>query len=186
LIDNWGLDDIVVARVRAAAAPGTGVKRIAFAKAAFARYDHPAPALFRNPQEDLTVIVRQVAANANCERFVVVTKFVGQISGTNQTSLGIGVLNRGIGLLNSTSLFANIQVTVFDGQSFAIHKPAFDLGRVLAGGLRLTQDPLTKLDNAHFPDPATSATNSATLRDHARALLTAVLDRILPRSLQAE
>ena len=188
-IDAWGLDDLVVARVRAAMAPGTGVRRIAYAKGAFAPYDHPAPALFRNSQDDLTTIVRQIAANAGCERYVVVTKFSGQLDGTNQTLRGIGVLNRGIGtgLLSHTSLFANIQVTVFDGQTFAIHKKPFNLGSVLAGSLaRMTQDPLTKLENADFPEPATNATASAMLRDRVRALLSANLDKTLPAFLKEE
>jgi hypothetical protein len=186
-IDAWGLDDLVVARVRAAVAPGTGVRKIAYPRVAFAPYDHPAPALFRNSQDDLTAIVRQIAANAGCERYVVVTKFTGQIDGTNQTHRGIGVLNRGTSLLSHTSLFADVQVTVFDGQTFAIHKNPFSLGRVLAGTFsRMTQDPLTKLDNAAFPEPAADAAASATLRDSARALLTATLDRIMPAVLTEE
>jgi hypothetical protein len=111
-IDAWGLDDLVIARVRAATAPGTGVRRIAYPKAAFAPYDHPAPALFRDAHGDLTAIVRQITATAGCERYVVVTKFSGQLDGTNQILRGIGVLNRGIGAIGHTSLFTNVQVTV--------------------------------------------------------------------------
>jgi len=186
-IEAWGLDDLVVARVRAAFAPGTGLRRIAYAKDAFALYDHPAPALFRNPQEDLTAIVRRITANIGCERYIVVTKFNGQVDGTNQTSRGIGVLNRGTSLLSYTSLFANVQMTAFDGQTFAIHKRPFSLATVLAGTVaRMTQDPLTKLDNAAFPEPATDAAASATLRDHTQALLTATLDRILLAYLKEE
>jgi hypothetical protein len=162
-IDAWGLDDLVVARVRATLAPGTGVRRIAYSKGTFAPYDHPASALFRNSQGDLTAIVRQIAANAGCERYVVT------------------------GVLSHTSLFANVQVTIFDGQTFAIQKRPFDLGSALAGTFaRMTQDPLTKLDNSAFPEPVTEAAASATLRDHARALLAAVLDKTLPASLKEE
>jgi hypothetical protein len=187
-IDAWGLDDLVVARVRAAL-PGTGVRRIAYPKGAFAPYDHPAPALFRNSHDDLTGIVRQITANAGCERYVVVTKFTGQVDGTNQTNRGVGVVNRGIGagVLSHTSLFSNVHVTIFDGQTFAIRKRPFSLGAVLAGSLGgMTQDPLTKLENDAFPEPATAAAASATLRDHTRALLAAVLDKTLPASLKEE
>jgi hypothetical protein len=186
-IDAWGLDDLVIARVRAAIAPGIGARRIAYPKGAFAPYDHPAPALFRNARDDLTAIVRQITATAGCERYVVVTKFSGQLDGTNQTLRGIGVLNRGIGAISHTSLFANVQVTVFDGQTYAFHKKPFSLGSILAGTLaRMTQDPLTKLDDAAFPDPATEAGASATLRERTRALLTANLDKTLPASLKEE
>jgi len=187
-VDAWGLDDLVVARVRAAIAPDVGVRRIAYAKGTFAPYDHPAPALFRNSQNDLTAIVRQITANAGCERYVVVTKVDTQVDGTNQTHRGIGIVNRGIGsgVLSHTSLFASIYITVFDGQSFAIRKKPFDLAAAFAGSLRLTQDPLTKLENDAFPEPATAAAASATLRDRTRDLLAAVLDKTLPASLKEE
>lgn len=186
-IDGWGLDDLVVARVRAAA-PGIAVRRISYPKGAFAPYDHPAPALFRNSRDDLTAIVRQIAANASCERYVVVTKITGQVDGTNQTNRGVGVVNRGIGsgVLSNTSLFTSIYVAVFDGQTFAIRKKPFDLGAVLAGSFRLTQDPLTKLENDAFPVPATAAAASVILRDRTRALLAAALDKTLPSSLKEE
>ena len=186
-VEAWGLDDLVVTRVRAALAPGTGVRRVAYSKDAFALYDHPAPALFRNPQEDLTAIVRRITANTGCERYIVVTKFNGQVDGTNQTIRGIAVLKRGTDLLGYTALFANVQVTIFDGQTFEIHKKPFNLGSVLAGSIaRLTQDPFTKLDNTAFPEPANDAVNSATLRDHTKTLLTATLDRILLAYLKEE
>src|SRR3979411_732959 len=177
-IEAWGLDDLVIARVRAAVAPGAGVRRIAYPKAAFAPYDRPAPALFRNSRDDLTAIVRQITANAGCERYVVATKFTGQIEGTTQTHRGIGALNRGTSLLSRTSLFAAVEVTLFDGQTFAIHKKPFSLGSVFAGAFaHMTQVPLTELDNAAFPEPATDAAASATLRDRTRGLLTANLDK---------
>jgi len=188
-VDAWGLDDLVVARVRAAIAPDVGVRRIAYAKGTFAPYDHPAPALFRNSQNDLTAIVRQITANAGCERYVVVTKVDTQVDGTNQTHRGIGVMNRGFGtgILAHTSLFTAVDVSIFDGQTYAIHSKPFSLENVLKRGLgNLAQDPLSKLENDAFPEPATAAPASALLRDHTRALLTAVLDKTLATSLKAE
>jgi hypothetical protein len=184
-IDAWSLDELVVARVRAAAAPGTAVRRIPYPKGAFAPYANPAPALFRNSRDDLTTIVKQIATNASCERYVVVTKYTGQLNGTNQTLRGIGVLTYGTSLLSHTSLFANVQVTVFDGRTFAIGKnPYLNLGSILAGSF--ARNPVTELDNASFPEPASEAANNATLRDRVRALLTANLDRTLPAFLKEE
>jgi hypothetical protein len=175
-IEGWGIDDLVVTRVRAAL-PNTAVKRIAYPKGAFAPYDHPAHALFHN-SPDLTTIVRQISNNAGCERYVVVTKLTGQVDGTNQTHRGIGVWNRGIGALNHTFLFTDIGISIFDGQSFAIQKKAFHFEGNLASALLgdFGKDPLAKLDNDVFPEPATAAATSATLRERMRALLTAVLD----------
>jgi hypothetical protein len=87
-IEGWGIDDLVVTRVRAAL-PNTTVKRITYPKGAFAPYDHPTPALFRNARDDLTAIVRPITANAGCERYVVVTKLTGRVDGTDQTRRGI-------------------------------------------------------------------------------------------------
>jgi hypothetical protein len=182
-IDAWGLDDLVVARVRAVTGSGTGIRRIAYPREAFAPYDHPAPALFRNSQNDLTAIVRQITANAGCARYVAVTKISAQLDGTNQTLRGVGVYNRGIGsLISHTRLVASIHVTVFDGQTYEIRKRPFDLGAAFAGSLA-GENPLTKLDNAAFPEPATGAASSATLRDGTRALLAASLDKTLPALL---
>lgn len=168
-VEAWGLDDLVVARVRAAAGPGTGVRRIAYPREAFAPYDHPAPSLLPRPESDLTTIVRQITANAGCERYVAVTKLTGQLDGTNQPLRGIGVYYRGIGsLIGHTRLFANIQVTVFDGRTYAISKRPFDLGAAFARSLA-GENPLTKLDNAAFPEPAAGrppARHCGTVREH--------------------
>jgi hypothetical protein len=188
-IESWSIDDLVVARVRAAL-PNAVVKRIAYPKGAFTPYDHPAPALFRNAQDDLTAIVRPITANAGCGRYVVVTKLTGKIDGTNQTHRGIGVLNRGIGTgaLSHTSLFTDFDVSLFDGQTFAAHKMTFNVDGSLKMALlgEWGRDPISRLENDAFPEPATAAAASAMLRDHTRALLTAVLDKKLAASLKEE
>ena len=184
-IDAWGLDDLVVARVRAVAGSGTGVRRIAYPKQIFAPYDHPAPALFRNSENELTDIVRQITANAGCETYLAVTKLSGKLESTNQTLRGIGVYQRGIGsLIGHTRLFASIQLTFFDGQTYAVSKKPFslNLGAALAKGFGV-EDPLTKLENSAFPEPAAAAATSPTLRDGARALLAAHLDKALSVAL---
>jgi hypothetical protein len=183
-IPAWGLDDLVVARVRAAA-PGLPVRRLSYAKGAFDPYYHPASRLFGDSRNDLANIVRQIAGNARCERYVAVTRFDGQLAGTNQMLHGVGVVNRGVGVLSHTVLFANVSATVFDGQSFDIVKrPLPGLGAILSAGL--VQDPLTKLDNDDFPTTAADAATSSTLRDRTRALLAASLDKILPAYLRQE
>lgn len=113
---SWGLDDLVFARVRAAA--GTAqIRRIAYAKGAFDAYYHPKPSLFRNEREELSNLVRQIAGNAGCERYVVVARSEGMLPGTNQPLRGLGILHRGVGPINYSLLYAYIGVTVFDGQT---------------------------------------------------------------------
>jgi hypothetical protein len=183
-IPAWGLDDLAVARVRAAA-PGLTVRKLSYAKGAFDPYYHPPSRLFGDRRNDLTNVVRQIAAGAHCERYVAVTTFDGQFGGTNQTLRGIGAVNHGIGAINSSALFANITATVFDGQTFDIGKrPTPSLGAILSADF--VQDPLTELDNADFPTTAADAATSATLRDRTRALVAARLDKILPAYFKQE
>jgi hypothetical protein len=185
---NWGFDDIVVARVRAAAPAGMTVRRLAYARGAFEPYYNPPTRLFRNSRDDLTAIVRQIAGNAGCERYLVAVTFTGTLPGTNQTLSGIGVLNHGTSLLSRTSLFTHVSVLVFDGQTFVIHKsPYAGLQAALARAFQPDKPNFrVELDNASFPEPASEAANSATLRDRVRALLSTNLDKMLPAYLKEE
>ena len=186
-INAWGLDDLVVARVRAATS-GINVRKTAYPKGAFEPYYHPPTRLLRNGDEDLTAIVRQITASSNCARYFVFTTYAGQLQGTNQSLPGIGVLHHGSGPFSNTSLFANFTLRVFDGQSFVMAKrPSADLGSILAGSFgRLGQDPLTKLEAADFPASPADAIASSTLRDHTRALLAARLDKAVAAHLKQE
>lgn len=181
---TWGLDDLVFTRARAAAG-GMAVRRIVYAKGAFDSYYHPKPSLFRNSREELTTLVRDIAGNAGCERYLVITRLNGQLEGTNQSLNGIGVLNRGIGtgVLDHTYLFAYLSVIVFDGQTFEIRKdPYANLESILArAAANLTKNEnMHEVDNSAFPASPPEAANSPMLRDGARDLLTERLDKYLP------
>jgi hypothetical protein len=178
----WGLDDLIFARIRAAA-NGIPVRRITYAKGAFDSYYHPKPNLFRNAREELTTLVREIAGNAGCERYFAVVRFEAKFQGTNQLLSGVGIVNRGTSLFSRSYLFANIGVIVFDGQTFDIRKdPHANFQEVLervAANL-IKDNNLRELDDSAFPASPPEAANSATLRDGARALLTEKLDKILP------
>ncbi len=185
-IGEWSLDDLVTARIRAAAGPHTTVRRITYAKGAFDPFENGPTKLFRNPQDDLTEVVRQVAANTRCARYAVITKQSGQVGSTNQGIRGVGVLNHGNSLFSRSFVFVSIYVTIYDGQSFAIrNKPSISLESLLSGALRTTslRGPHREIDNAAYPDPAAQAVNSPVLRENARTLLTETLDKTLPALL---
>jgi hypothetical protein len=178
----WGFDDLIFARVRAAAG-GTPVRRITYAKGAFDSYYHPQPKLFRNSREELTNLVRQIASNAGCERYLVVIRLNGQLHGTNQALTGVGILNHGTSLFSRTYLFAYIRVIAFDGQTFEMRR---DPSATFEGALANIAANLTKnenmreLDDSAFPASPSEAPTSPALRDGARDLLTQKLDKILP------
>lgn len=182
-VEGWGLDDLVVARVRAA---DPTVRRIAYPKGAFEPFYNPTSRFLPNPREGLPAIVRGISPTANCERYLVVTRFKGQLPGTNLMLDGIGAYNRGLGtLIRHSHLFANVSLTLLDGSNYEpIRRPFAGLGTRLADGLRLTEDPLTKLDNSLFPEPATAVPGNAALRERTRALVAARLDQTLPDYLK--
>jgi hypothetical protein len=185
-VEGWGLDDLVVARVRAAAGADPAVRRIAYPKGAFEPFYHPTSRFLPDPREGLPAIVRGITPAANCERYLVVTRFKGQVPGTNLMLDGIGVYSRGLGsVLRHAHLFANVGVTLFDGANYeTISRPFAGLGTRMAEGLRLTEDPLTKLDNSLFPEPATAVPGNAMLRERTRTLIAARLDQTLPNFLK--
>ncbi|WOH50791.1 hypothetical protein [Bradyrhizobium sp. sBnM-33] len=185
-VEGWGFDDLVVARVRAATGTDPAVRRITYPKGAFEPFYNPTSRFLPDPREGLPAIVRSITPAANCERYLVVTRFKGQVPGTNLMLDGIGAYSRGLGsVIRHSHLFANVGVTLLDGGNYeTISRPFAGLGTRLADGLRLTEDPLTKLDNSLFPEPATAVPGNAMLRERTGALVAARLDQTLPDYLK--
>jgi hypothetical protein len=180
-IEPWGLDDLVVARVRAAAGARFAVRRIAYGSRAFDPYDNPPSRLFRNGEADLKAVVQSITHAGECERYVVVVKGSAQYSNTNQRMEGIGVLHSGIGngLLSRTNLFAISSLMVLDGRSYEILKRGAGGGGTLVlqslmlGG----RTPMRELEDFAWP-PMPDAVMS--LREPTRVLLAESLDKALP------
>jgi hypothetical protein len=185
---DWGLDDLVFARVRAVTGADPTVRKIPYPKGAFELYYNPKSILIRDPGERLPTIVRSITPHANCERYLVATTYKGELPGTHMMLNGIGTYNQGLGsLIRHSHLFANVSITLIDGRTYEqINRPFVNFGASLAAGLRLTEDPLTKLDNSLFPDPPAAASSSTALRERTRALIADRLDRGLPGYLKGE
>jgi len=185
LVSGWGLDDLPFARVRAATGADPSVRRIAYAKGAFDPYYNP-KSFFRGASEELPAIVRSITPNANCERYLVITKYNATVSGTKMEIKGIGAYSQGIGsLLRHYHLFANVAISMYDGATYEkINRSFAGFGASLAAGLGLTEDPLTKLDESLYPNPPESASGSTALKERTRALVSARLDRLIPGFLQ--
>jgi hypothetical protein len=185
-MDGWGLDDLPLARVRAATGTDPSVRRIAYPKGAFEPFYNPKSRFLPDPNEGLPAIVRSITANANCERYLVITKYNGMVPGTKLEINGIGVYSQGIGsFARHSHLFANVAMSMYDGTTYEkISRSLAAFGASFAEGLGLMEDPLTKLDNSLFPDPPNSTSSSATLKERTRALVSARLDRMIPGYLQ--
>jgi hypothetical protein len=187
-IEDWGLDDLVLARVRAATGSDPSVRKIVYPKGAFEPYFNPKSRLLPDPREGLPAIVQSFTANAHCERYLVVTRTRGEVPGTRLELDGIGAYNQGLGsLLRHSHLFAVFALNMLDGRTYEkLSRPFAGIGARLSQGMRLTEDPLNKLDNAQFPEPPSSAAGSATLREKTRELVAARLDQALPDYLKRE
>src|SRR3954465_6503562 len=96
-MNGWGLDDLPFARVRAATGADPSVRRIAYPAGAFEPYYNPKSRFLPDPSEGLPAIVRGITANANCERYLVITKYNGVVPGTKMEIKGIGAYSQGIG-----------------------------------------------------------------------------------------
>lgn len=182
-VDSWGLDDLVVARVRAAV-PGGAVRRIASAADSFA-FDAPHGGVLFGTPGKISDLVRQAAGSANCGRYVLVTRSSSRV-GSSQTIGGVGIL-QGSDFRSTTYLFALSYIRVFDGQTFTVLKEGLAvnddqpaLSRILLGGI---QGPNRQLDKEAFPRPAPEAVHDVSLRDGVRSLLTTSLDKTLPALL---
>jgi hypothetical protein len=176
-VDNWGLDDLVVERLRAAVGPGLAVRRIAFDKALFEGYV-PGIGMVQNLDTKAPAIVRQAAAQTPCERYVVVTRAASQHVG-NQPVYGLGVVNSGGPLHTTIALHTVVRIHVHDGQTFAVLKSG---NGSLSGANFLTGPPTRKLDASWWPEPPDAA-NTPAMRDATRKLLGEVLDKSLPELL---
>ncbi|MGL9623466.1 hypothetical protein QRQ56_36485 [Bradyrhizobium sp. U531] len=173
-VDGFGLDDLVVERVRAAVGSGFVVRRIAADKSAFSSYDPGLGMFVRGDKAG--AIVRQVAGQAGCKRYVVVIKGIRQGG-----FFGIGVM-KGSPLYNMADIYAVIRIYVHDGQSFDILKSGEGS---ISGSNFMTGPPTLRIDWAQWPEPPEAA-NNPVMRASTRQLLGNVLDKSLPALLQSQ
>jgi hypothetical protein len=184
-VDSWSFDDLVTARVRAAA-PDKTARRVLFAPEELAR--HKQTGAFRNINAELKQFVRDVSAGVGCDRYVLVHLDDSQVIDSPELAHGMGIINVGTLIKRRTYLFALTYVRIYDGKSFDIVKQgAASIGDEPPMSFALRQTPFRgpkrELDEASFPAiPAQAATNP-TFREGVRALLTASLDKTLPALL---
>jgi hypothetical protein len=185
---NWGFDDLVAERVRAAA-HGQEVRRIVFGRKELARHKI-GESLFPDVDTDLDEFVRDVSAGTDCEHYVVVQLRSSRIMKTSGFVYGMGIVNVGTPIARHNFLFALTYIRVYDGRSFEIvsqgatstddQSPASQAWRYMP-----FEGPKLELDDAAFPADPTGAAANATFRRGVRALLKASLDSTLPAMLRS-
>jgi hypothetical protein len=180
--DGWGLDDLIVSRVRAAARGGA-VRRIAFSREELARArDRNSGSFFRNRSSELKDFARQVAAGTNCDRYVVVHRSTG-----GKPAFGIGIV-KVVSLHDShIYLFVLMNVQVYDGHTFELISERLatikDESFLASAYLNPIGGPYLALDERSFPAPRTEVVTDPILREGVRGLLAGSLDKTLPAML---
>lgn len=182
-IAAWALDDLVVSRIRAAAA-GSAVRRIPYtiAELKSGGREKQTP-FFYNLSADIGNFVRFLAPKLRCERYIVVHRHHG-----TQRESGIGISQYPYN--GPVRLYAMMYIRVYDGTTFALIKEAPALMTENTYMERLLHNPLggpsRELDRAMFPEKPAEAANNPVLRDGVREMLTKGLDQTLPALLQAK
>jgi hypothetical protein len=187
-INSWGFDDLVVAKVRAAVGQRYTVRRIPHPGGAFLPKEDLSLMPFRDPEAELTTLVKQIATPAKCDRYVVVTKGASQFNGLKVFVNGIGIVNYGFGPVERNYVFALSYIRVYDGQTFTVLKKGpvvIDEESIVVQAMWLSpiRGPHKQLDKSLWPASPDEAAKSALMRDTARALLSASLDKSLPTLL---
>jgi len=122
LVPSWGIDDVIVARVRAAAPPRVVVRRIGYAREVFER-QFDTTQLTYGSDSDLAAAVKAVAASGGCARYVAVVPYSGRFGGTNQLFTGVGAVHAGFGN-GRTYVHALTRIRLYDGRDFSVLKRA--------------------------------------------------------------
>jgi hypothetical protein len=186
---NWGLEDLIFARVRAAAPRGLTVRRIPFDRSRLPKRDESKKELFRDEKAELADFMRNVTQGTNCQRYVWVGNSISRFNTSGYSVRGIGIVNHDVLVGHRIYFFALSYIRIFDGRDFSIirHGSAMThidplLKRVLLGTLIL--GPYSELAEASFPNSPEGVAGNLAFREYARSLLTASLDRTLPFMLR--
>jgi hypothetical protein len=180
-VDGWGFDDLVAARVRAAA-PGHAVRRIVYTRKELARYQRGFP----DTDDEINDFVRDAAAGTDCERYVVVQPYSSRIMKTSAFVHGMGIVNVGAPITRHNFLFALTYIRIYDGRSFELIKQGATStdDQPLMSQFMPFQGPKMELDEASFPATPSEAAANPIFRKGVRALLKASLDNTLPAMLR--
>jgi hypothetical protein len=180
-IGAWGLDDAVASRVGAALTRRFAIKRIVVPQGAFDAFD--APAALSDSDATLQGIVRKLAGSANCDLYIVVTRAGVPFGGTNQTVVGLGMVEGG-GALNpdNVTLYAATTVHLYDGRTFERllwQRPGFAIGGSIGN---IVNAPHRTLDRTWWP-ATPQAVHSEKYKAATRELLTDSLARTVPEMM---
>lgn len=188
---EWDLDNLVFARVRAAA-PGLNVRMIEYDKEELRRGGQDRSfldRLFYSVASDVKDFARKVASTIPCKRYVVVYRQLYPVDGRRESVIGIGVVRiRNLFVKEQAFLYALTYIRTYDGASFEL----LDQAAASTGDDGSPMDfkhpapfpgPKREIEIASFPAAPEQAAGDPAFRTTIRSLLASSLDRTLPKVL---
>lgn len=183
-INSWGIDELVASKISALLSKQYNVKRIAAPKGAFDAIEQPG-GLFRDREAEQREIVRKIAAAQKSDLYIVVTRGGSPYSSTNQTLMGLGILEAGAPLYSdNVYLFALTVINVYDGRTFdLVKRQAGSIGQ--STFLAVVNGPHQKLDKSWWPSSPQVDRNEK-LKNATRALVEQSIAQTVPEIVGAK
>ncbi|WP_246666884.1 hypothetical protein [Bradyrhizobium guangdongense] len=187
-ITSWGLNDLIFARVRAAAPAGATVLRIPYNPARLPQHDAPRDGLLRDLKAEVAERMREATMGTNCQRYIQIGNSISRFGSTNYTVGGFGIVDQNVLLGHRVFLYAATYVRVFDGRDFSIIRHGSAVTNFTPFALQSLvghpmMGPYRDLPAESFPIRPEDAAGDLALRDGVRAMLTESLDKTLPYML---
>ena len=174
LVVPWGIDDLVVGRVRTLLGRNFNVKPVKYRKSPFMTPNGGG----------IGGMVHESVYPADVESYVVLTKGVSQVGATNQSVGGLGILaTEGLNGSGTLLVHALYQVSVVSGQSFTNRGTTSALlqGESVFDPTRMTflNGPYRQVDQSWWPTSLTTASI-----EHLKATAVELIDQSLPGTLR--
>ena len=176
-IDSWGIENLMVSRVAAHVGPQVKVKRIAYPKEPL---NSPRrPGLFSDNEGPLKARLQALSPSERCARYVAISRYEYEFTGTNQTVGGLGIVRRPSLITHSTfALHAMFALTLYEGPNLTRLRH-----RVAPSGegpwMGVVRGPHVGIETANWPDPPEAAARSPRLRQATSELVSQSMDRTL-------
>jgi hypothetical protein len=183
-IESWRVDDLVVAKIGGLLGKRTAVRRVPYSKEAFAPLETPKlfpPKLYRDYETDAREVLRTIAVDTRCARYVVITPSVVSYGTTNQTLSGLGIVSSKAPFFTADlyNLHMVAWLGVYDGETFAVLTRKFaSLGQ--PNFLATIGSPHREVDKSFWPESPDKAAQDAKLREAIRELVGQTMDATLP------
>jgi len=174
-IESWRLDDLMIAKVRIALAGRFDVRPVTYQRAPFASLAERNEIFAREHRPEL---VRSGVSPQGLDGYLVITKSRSQYGNSNQSLLGLGVVEGGSKLFGTQLYaYANYVLGMVDGRNWTISEQAAPFlpprSASEIGGIS------GKVDKSLWPASPDAAANQ-----RLKAALAGLIDRSLPCGLQ--